>query len=126
MKMNTAIEPVKEFIGSVAYYLKNNMFAFTCVVQAVLPGFAFVMGSKLSDGMLLPFFIGMLLIQLATSYIKKVMVNIGAGNDMPIPRKRFTVVDSDGEVSVRVDRTQELILYVCDVENYLTRKGKLK
>ena len=50
---------------------------------------------------------------------------IGKGITVPTPAKRFTEVDDDGEVNIRNDRLQELILYTADLEDWLERKGLL-
>lgn len=47
------------------------------------------------------------------------------GYTIPIPDKRFTEVDEDGEVSIPNSRIQELILYLADLEDWLERKGLL-
>ena len=41
----------------------------------------------------------------------------------PISEYRYTVKDTDGIVSIREQDTQDAILYLCDVEDYLRRKG---
>ena len=41
----------------------------------------------------------------------------------PLSERRYTVKDTDGIVSIREQETQEAILYLCDVEDYLRRKG---
>lgn len=41
----------------------------------------------------------------------------------PVSEYRYTVKDTDGIVSIREQDTQEAILYLCDVEDYLRRKG---
>ena len=41
----------------------------------------------------------------------------------PISEYRYTVKDTDGIVSIKEQDTQEAILYLCDVEDYLRRKG---
>ena len=41
----------------------------------------------------------------------------------PLSERRYTVKDTDGIVSIREHETQEAILYLCDVEDYLRRKG---
>lgn len=41
----------------------------------------------------------------------------------PISEYRYTIKDTDGIVSIREQDTQEAILYLCDVEDYLRRKG---
>ena len=41
----------------------------------------------------------------------------------PISEYRYTIKDTDGIVSIREQDAQEAILYLCDVEDYLRRKG---
>ena len=41
----------------------------------------------------------------------------------PVPSKRFTSESRDGEVSIEKNRLQEMILYVCDVEDWLESSG---
>ena len=45
--------------------------------------------------------------------------------EMPIPSRRFTTVDKDGMVSVNKDRMREMIIYVSEVEDYLTDIGRI-
>lgn len=62
-------------------------------------------------------------------YITKVgqKLNNETYGDLPLPRYRMTKIDSDGFVSlIDQDDMQELILYMNEVEQYLTKKGKLK
>lgn len=41
----------------------------------------------------------------------------------PVPTKRFTTEFRDGEVTVENSRLQEMIIYVCDVEDWLESSG---
>lgn len=62
-------------------------------------------------------------------YITKVgkKLNNETYGDLPLPRYRMTKIDSEGFVSlIDQDDMQELILYMNEVEQYLTKKGKLK
>ena len=43
--------------------------------------------------------------------------------DFPIPVKRFTTESRDGEVTIENNRLQEMIIYVCDVEDWLESSG---
>lgn len=61
------------------------------------------------------------------SYILKSSANkIGKGDTPPVPYKRFTSDDGDGEVSCEYDRLQEMLLFVNDYEKWLERKGLLR
>lgn len=44
-------------------------------------------------------------------------------NGFPVPHKRFTSESRDGEVTVENSRLQEMIIYVCDVEDWLESSG---
>lgn len=48
--------------------------------------------------------------------------SVGASG-FPLPSKKFTTENEDGEVFVEKRRLQEMILYVCEVEDYLESHG---
>lgn len=125
MKRKDLMSPITEMMWSTAYYLKNNLFVIMCLIQGILPMAALIIGFKLDTDYVPACVIILIFIQSAVSYTKKLMENMGKGNDVPVPKERFTAVDEDGEVTVRIERAQELLLYVCDLEDYLERKGKL-
>ena len=56
-----------------------------------------------------------------TIILDRLAEKTGKGKNIPVPAKRFTEEDSDGEVSIEQARLQEMILYVSDIENYLER-----
>lgn len=58
-------------------------------------------------------------------YLKEFANKTGKGNTIPIPDRRFTDVDEDGEASVENKRIQEMILYLADLEDWMERKGWL-
>ena len=45
--------------------------------------------------------------------------------EFPAPSDRFTTVDKDGMVSVDKNRIQEMIIYVGEVEDYLSDMGRI-
>lgn len=45
--------------------------------------------------------------------------------EFPVPSDRFTTVDKDGMVSVDKNRIQEMIIYVGEVEDYLSDMGHI-
>lgn len=61
-----------------------------------------------------------------TIVLDRISDKMGKGKEIPIPAKRFTQEDEDGEVSIEQSRLQEMILYVSDVEDYLQRKHYLQ
>lgn len=60
------------------------------------------------------------------SIFRRVSNSIGRGETFPVPKERFTSVDEDGNPSVGVQRIEELILYVADVEEWLSKNGYIR
>ena len=60
-------------------------------------------------------------------YIKEVgyKLNHVTERGFPIPLQRFTDRDENGFISIKEEETQEAMLYLCDVEDYLKSKGWL-
>lgn len=60
-------------------------------------------------------------------YIKEVgyKLNNVTERGFPIPLQRFTNRDENGFISIKEEETQEAMLYLCDVEDYLKSKGWL-
>lgn len=42
---------------------------------------------------------------------------------LPVPRKRFTEVSEDGEVTAEKARLQEMLLYMADLEDWMQKRG---
>lgn len=57
---------------------------------------------------------------ITTKYLKYSEVE---DKGFPVPVKRFTSESRDGEVSIENRRLQEMIIYVCDVEDWLESSG---
>ena len=109
--------------------IKSNLKNYAILLNTLLPYAMYFIGQnaalkkgKLAIGseLLIPSIVCMV-IYLLKSYANK----IGKGTTIPVPNKRFTEVDDDGEVSVRNSRIHELILYLADLEDWLERKGLL-
>jgi hypothetical protein len=61
-----------------------------------------------------------------SSFLKSFANKIGKGSTVPIPAKRFTTYDEEsGEVSIEKKRLQEMLLYMADLEDWLSKKGML-
>ena len=60
-------------------------------------------------------------------YIKEVgyKLNHVTERGFPIPLQRFTERDENGFISIKEEETQEAMLYLYDVEDYLKSKGWL-
>ena len=48
---------------------------------------------------------------------------LNEGKDFPVPYRRFTIEDEYDGISVKKDDINDMISYVCDVENFLEREG---
>lgn len=60
-------------------------------------------------------------------YIREVWYKLNRVTErgFPIPLQRFTERDENGFISIKEEETQEAMLYLCDVEDYLKSKGWL-
>lgn len=100
--------------------IKNSVPKMSLLFKMVLPFVMYYYGmheGKLSYWLFLP-----LAFWFVTIILDRISDKTGKGKEIPIPSKRFTEEDEDGEVSIEQSRLQEMILYVNDIENYLQRK----
>ena len=114
---------------AVYYFITNNLRNFAKFLNFALPYVMYLIGQYVRNqrGMLSvggEIFIP-LIFCILIFFIKSYANKIGKGTTIPIPNKRFTVEDDDGEVSIENRRIQELILYTADLEDWLERKGLL-
>lgn len=125
----TILELIKDFIDSIIYFVKSHLRTFALILNLVLPFLMYAIGQyvfsvrgKFETGgeIFIP-----LVIYVITYFLRAYANKIGKGTTIPVPRERFTEVDDDGEVSIDNDRVQELILYLADLEDWLSRKGLL-
>ena len=114
-------------IGNIAYFIKNNLTNFATFLNLTLPYVMYFIGQDVANDrgkvvigieIMVP-----LIFVMVTYYLKSSANKIGKGITIPIPDKRFTQVDDDGEVNIEHARVQELILYVADLEDWMERKG---
>lgn len=126
---STIASIINDVIGSVTLFVKENLRNFANLLMVLLPFVTYVLGQEVykergqfavGGEIFIP--IGVFVL----AYFLKAYANkIGKGTTIPIPRKRFTEVDDDDEVSIENNRLQELILYMADLEDWLERKGLL-
>lgn len=108
------------FIGFCQWFITSAR-AMATILNMLLPYAMYFIGKNTSNKQYELFIpLGILFI---VYFLKQLGNKYGKGNTVPIPDKRFTSIDEDGEVSIEYDRTQELILYMADLEDYLERKG---
>ena len=114
-------------VYAVRYFVQINMRYFATIIAIVLPYAMYVIGQHMAldrgkfaigSEVLIP-----VLVTIVVHYLRDVANN--KGTRIPVPRKRFTEVSDDGEVTVERNRLQELLLYVADLEDWLHSKGML-
>lgn len=108
---------------TIIYVAEKNINNLSNMLLFCLPYIMYFLGKgkiEINKYMIIPV-VMFLIIMFLKTYANK----IGKGSTIPIPERRFTEVDEDGEVSVEVSRTQELLLWTADVEDWLHRKGLL-
>lgn len=119
-----------DVLSNIRYFIKNNLVNIADTVELIIPFMMFFIGQDVSlrEGklsitweLILP-----VLFFVLVFYLKSIANKIGKGITIPVPQKRFTQVDDDGEVSIENKRIQELILYLADLEDWFERKGYYK
>ena len=120
---------ILDVVQAIHYFVTNNLRNFARILSFILPYVMYVIGQNVCAERGKIAFGGELFIPILfcviTYYIRSYANKIGKGTTIPIPEKRFTEVDDDGEVSIPNNRIQELILYLADLEDWLERKGLL-
>lgn len=132
--MRTLWEAIKESITDlcclVAYTVKSNIYILGTLIELSAPYImwsvvineyerrgCFTVGGEIFIPLVLFFF---------SSVMKRVANKGGYGNDVPVAKKRFTQEEEYGEITIREEDVQEVILYLNDVENYIEKKGLQK
>lgn len=127
--LRVLIEVTVDALCSFVYFVKNNLTNFANVLNLILPYVMYFVGQyiafnrgNISVGweICTP-----LVFVVIIYYLRSTANKMGKGITIPIPDKRFTKVDDDGEVSIEHKRVQELLLYTADLEDWLERKGLL-
>lgn len=124
-------EVTTDALCSFTYFVKNNLITFANILNLIVPYVMYFAGQCAASNeiktiggkngeILIP-----LMFYILIYYLRSAANKIGKGVTIPVPDKRFTEVDEDGEVSIEHKRIQELILYVADLEDWMERKGML-
>lgn len=109
-----------EMLQDLFRIIKNSIPTLSTILKASIPYLMYYFGKYESNKMYWLFL--PMVVWFVTIVLDRISDKTGKGKEIPIPSKRFTEEDSDGEVSIEQSRLQEMILYVNDVENYLQRK----
>lgn len=118
-----------EVLCTVKYTVVSSSYNVATLALVVLPYAMYALGQwvALERGyigfggeILIPVVVGVL-----AYYMKEIGNRYNKGKSIPVPSKRFTSVDPDGEVSIEQSRLNELILYTADLEDWFTKRGML-
>lgn len=121
------VEPMKMF----KFFVKTNTYnAAVLINNVVCPFLMLYIGQYVCSKrgymtagaeILVPLFV-----LLMTMFMKRyARLTKSVKTKLPVPDKRFTVVEEDGEVFVKQEEIQEIILYLADLEDYLERTGRM-
>ena len=123
--MNLLKEVLRDTWFGVAYFIRSNLRHIANIIEFALPYCMFYAGMNNNLNVVLAL-LGPIIVFLGIHIIRSLADKLGTGNRIPpVPGKRFTQVDDDGEVSIENDRIQELILYLADLEDWMERKNIL-
>lgn len=113
-----------EMLYSFRYNVVKELDKIAVIIEVAIP---VVLSQMYAD--ITKLIIVSIIMTIIVHYITKVgqKLNNETYGDLPLPRYRMTKIDSEGFVSlIDQDDMQELILYMNEVEQYLTKKGKMK
>lgn len=123
------IEILIEALNGFSYIVKSNLRNLAWLLSLLTPFIMYFIGQYIAldrgyfgvgGEILVP-----ILILFIIYFLRSMANKYRKGTAIPVPEERFTEVDDDGEVSIRNDRLQELILYLADLEDWLERRGLL-
>lgn len=112
---------VKDTIKAFGFWIHNHINQIAEVIDMLYPYlFAYLVAgeSKFSIAWFLPPLFWCIVYTMK-AYAKRT----GKGISVPRPVIRFTEVSEDGEITIPVNRVEELILYMCDLEDWFEKGG---
>lgn len=118
-----------DIFRAVGYFVKSNLRMFANLLNLLLPYIMYFVGQYVCEKIgylnvgaevFIP--LGFVVV---IYYLRSTANKLGKGITIPVPHKRFSKVDEDGEVTIENRRVSELILYIADLEDWLERKGLL-
>lgn len=122
---NIILEGFQRAFNATAYFIKHNLKKLSKGVLVALPFIMYYLGARYGlskDGIAMWIIIPSLVFGLS-AMINWIAKNYENKVDLPVPTKRFTRVDEDGEVTIETKRLQELIVWLSEYEDWLERKG---
>lgn len=127
--MKTLIEAVNEVIQATAELLnelfeaiERNLRKIVKAIELILPFALYIYGKghfEFDPILLLPLLIWYLAAMFDIIDHRK---GRSKYSDIPVPINRFTFDEGDGEISIKKERLEELLLYMGDLEDWLEKK----
>lgn len=116
------LQTLSELLATFKYGLVEELDKIAIVIQILIP--IVIARMDLSTPKML--LVSCVLV-VCVKYIREVgyKLNHVTERGFPIPLQRFTDRDENGFIGIKETETQEAILYLCDVEDYLKSKGWL-
>lgn len=125
--MNICIEVINDAISRAIQWFWKNVYVIANTVMFLSPYMYMYLASVLTYSRGYVAVGGEYLVPVAVALVcgmsKCIADKLGKGIDVPIPVQRFTEIDNDGEVRIPVERSEELILYMADLEDWLEKQG---
>lgn len=120
---NVLMQTLKEMLSSLKYGVIEELDKIALIIQIAVP--VVIASFELN---IVKMLVISCMLTIVVKYIKEVgyKLNHVTERGFPIPMSRFTNKDENGFIYVKEEETQEAILYLCDVEDYLKSKGWLK
>ena len=116
------LQTLAELFATLKYGLVEELDKIAIVIQVLIP--IVIAKMDLSTPKML---IVSCVLVVCVKYIREVgyKLNHVTERGFPIPLQRFTDRDENGFISIKEEETQEAMLYLCDVEDYLKSQGWL-
>lgn len=115
-------QTMKELLSAFKYGLIEELDKVAVVIQVLIP----IVIAR-TDLSLIEMLLVSCVLVICVKYIHEVgyKLNHVTERGFPIPLQRYTNRDENGFISLKEEETQEAMLYLCDVEDYLKSKGWL-
>lgn len=120
----------QDIVSEVLYFFAVNMRYFANLISTAIPYVMYFIGQSVSldrgrfavgGEVFIPIFAAVVIY-----YLRQIANRSGKGNTIPVPEKRFTEVDeSTGEVTILTARTEEMLIYMADLEDWFERRRML-
>lgn len=116
------LQTLSEMLATFKYGLIEELDKVAVLIQILIP--IVIARTDLSTPKML---VVSCVLVVCVKYIREVghKLNHVTERGFPIPLQRFTDRGENGFISIKEEETQEAMLYLCDVEDYLKSKGWL-